>query len=65
LYRQEDAEDVRTVALEHGVRFATVLVAGGEGLDDVGVDVRRERGEQLLARRIDEVEPACRHLRRG
>ena len=63
--RDENAEDIRTVALEQGARLATVLGGRYERLDDVRVDLDRQRGEELLAGRVDEVEPACAHSPRA
>ena len=44
--RDENAEDIRTVALEQGARLATVLGGRYERLDDVGVDLDRQGGEE-------------------
>ena len=62
---QKHAEDVRAVALEERSRLAAVRRPRDERLDDLRIDVDRQRRENLLAGRIDEVEPACAHSARG
>ena len=62
---QEHAEDVGTVSFEQGPWRASVAWTCRESLDNLRVDVNRQRREQILCGRIDEVEPACAHRRRA
>jgi hypothetical protein len=59
----EHSEDVGPMALEERPRTA-VIGPRREGLDDVGIHVSGKHGEQLLAGRVDEVDPARVHRRR-
>jgi hypothetical protein len=60
----EDSEDVRAVTFEHRPRLAPFPERRGERLDDLWIDVDRERREHLLARGVDEIDPS-RHRRRA
>ena len=60
-HRDQHPEDVGAVTLDHRPWLAVLGRRCCEGLDDGRVDVDGERRVQLLAGRVDEIEPARGH----